>query len=61
VANADKCRDCKTATYNMECINCMANWIMQQPKELRLRVIETQGRHDVAELKALMIKLSGRN
>jgi hypothetical protein len=55
------CRDCKTATYNMECINCMANWILTQPKELRLRVIETQGRHDVAELKALMIKLSGRN
>lgn len=50
------CRDCSTATYNMECINCMANWILRLDKPLRLRSIEVQGRHDVAELKALIIK-----
>jgi hypothetical protein len=56
VANALKCRDCNTSTYNMECINCMANWILRLDKPLRLRSIETQGRQDVAELKALIIK-----
>jgi hypothetical protein len=50
------CRDCNTSSYNMECINCMANWIMRLDKPLRLRSIEGQGRHDVEELKALMIK-----
>jgi hypothetical protein len=50
------CRDCNTATYNMECINCMANWIMKLDKALRLRSIETQGRHNIDELKAMLIK-----
>jgi hypothetical protein len=34
----------------------MANWILRLDKPLRLRSIETQGRQDVAELKALIIK-----
>lgn len=55
------CGHCNTATYNMECINCMANWILRLEKPLRLRSIEEQGRHDVAELKALIIKISGRS
>jgi hypothetical protein len=39
----------------------MARWIIKQEKALWGYVVKNQGRHDAAELKALMIKLSGRN
>lgn len=53
------CNPCKTGEYNMQCINCMANWILQLDKPLRKRSIEMQGWHDVDELKALIMRKAG--
>lgn len=53
------CRDCGTGSYNMTCINCFARWVLRKDKADRLHVIESNGRHNVDELKKLIIKLSG--
>lgn len=51
------CHDCNTGTYNMSCIHCMAVWILRLEKSQRLRSIQMQGKHDIDELKKLIIKL----
>lgn len=53
------CSNCNTATYNMECINCFARWVLRKDKADRLHVIENNGRHDIETLKKLITKLSG--
>lgn len=54
------CPDCNTTTYNMACIHCMARWILQLDKSQRLRTIENNGRHDIDELKATIIKINSK-
>ncbi|MES1989241.1 MAG: hypothetical protein V4440_14650 [Pseudomonadota bacterium] len=40
----------------MSCIKCMSRWILRLDKSQRLRSIETQGKHDIDELKAEIIR-----
>ena len=51
------CNDCNTPTYNMECLHCLAVWILRLDKSLRRRSIELNGKHDVDALKAEVIRL----
>ena len=52
------CNDCKqnTGSYNMNCIGCMARWILRFDKPERLAKIESNGRHDVEALKKEIMK-----
>lgn len=54
------CQDCidNTGSYNMKCIGCYARWIMQFDKPERLKKIEQNGRHDVEELKAEIMRIA---
>jgi len=52
------CKDCieNTGSYSMNCIGCMARWILRFDKPERLAKIESNGRHNVDELKAEIMR-----
>lgn len=52
------CSDCNTSTYNMKCLHCLAVWILMLDKNQRLRSIELNGKHDIDDLKAEVIRLN---
>jgi len=52
----ERCSDCNTATYNMNCIRCYANWILRFDKPERLAKIESNGRHEIESLKKEIMK-----
>jgi len=52
------CNDCNTPTYNLECIHCMARWILRLDKNQRLRCIQMNGKHDIDALKAEIVRIN---